>query len=438
MSTVNVSTPSESWKRVLLPWVVCFSASLFFAYELLQLHVMNAISPLLMRDLGLHATQFGTLSATYLLADVIFLLPAGIILDRFSVRKVIITALLLCILGTLGFSRAESLGFACVCHFLSGIGNAFCFLSCMMLISRWFPKEKRAFMMGLMVTMGMFGGMVAQLPFSLLAERFSWRGALFIDALIGLGVLVLITVFVKDAPKGMTAFEKNKTSIPFWEGIKRSILNLNNVCCGIYTGLMNLPLMIISAVWGTLFLTQIHHVSLAKSSFIVSMICMGTIVGSPIYGWLSDRFKRRLLLMVLGGILSLGVMLSIMLSIDLTEGAFIILFFLLGLFTSSQVLGYSAIAENSPQELTGTSMGISALIIMGLPAVIQPLSGKLLDWRWDGVLVDGTPLYAWSDFMIAFSIFPLGFLISLFVLFKVKEVGKTSSYQEVDLRTTET
>ena len=28
-----------------LPWVVCFFASLFFAYELLQMHVMNALSP---------------------------------------------------------------------------------------------------------------------------------------------------------------------------------------------------------------------------------------------------------------------------------------------------------------------------------------------------------------------------------------------------------
>lgn len=185
----------------MLPWVVCFSASLFFAYELLQLHVMNAISPLLMRDLGLNATQFGTLSSTYLLADVIFLLPAGILLDRFSVRKVILTALFLCILGTIGFCKAQTLGFACLCHFLSGIGNAFCFLSCMMLISKWFPLEKQAFVMGLMITMGMLGGVVAQLPFSILAEHFNWRGALFIDGLMGIGIFALIYLFVKDAPR---------------------------------------------------------------------------------------------------------------------------------------------------------------------------------------------------------------------------------------------
>ena len=434
MSVIDQQRSEVHWKKAVLPWIVCFSASLFFAYELLQLHVMNAISPLLMRDLGLNATQFGALSSTYLLADVIFLLPAGILLDRFSVRKVILVALFLCIVGTMGFCRAQTLGFACICHFLSGIGNAFCFLSCMMLISRWFPREKQAFVMGLMITMGMLGGVMAQLPFSLLAEHFEWRGALFIDGLIGLVVFALIFIFVKDAPRNASAVEKEE-ELPFWSGIKRSVLNMHNICCGLYTGFMNLPLMIISAVWGTLFLTQVHHIPLVKSSFIVSMICMGTIVGSPIFGWFSDRVKRRILPMILGGAASIGVMALIMLISAPSEGMLIALFFLLGLVTSSQVLGYPAITENNPPELTGTSMGIAALVIMGMPAAIQPLSGKLLDWNWDGTMLAGTPLYALSDFMTAFSPFPIGFVLALIALFKIKE---SRVRKEVHLRTIET
>jgi len=208
----------SSWKRSVLPWVVCFSASLFFAYELLQLHVMNAISPMLMRDLKLSATDFGYLSSTYLIADVIFLLPAGIILDRFSIRKVILTALFFCLVGTAGFAKATSLPFAAGCHFLSGIGNAFCFLSCIMLISRWFPKERQAFVVGLMITIGMLGGVVAQLPFSLLAQTLTWRAALMIDAAIGVILFALIFSFVKDAPMKIT--EKQETKIPFLKGSK--------------------------------------------------------------------------------------------------------------------------------------------------------------------------------------------------------------------------
>ena len=419
------SSEMTLWKKAILPWIVCFSASLFFAYELLQLHVMNPISPMLIKELGLSATQFGSLSATYLLADVIFLLPAGIILDRFSVRKVIITALFLCILGTAGLSRADSFSLACICHFLSGIGNAFCFLSCMILIARWFPKEKQAFIVGLMVTMGMLGGVLAQVPFSLLAAKFDWRQALLIDAAIGLGILALIFVFVKDAPRGSTGIGNVQESAhSFWQGIKRSILNRQNICCGLYTGLMNMPLMIISAVWGTLFLTQVHRIPLINASFIVSMICMGTIVGSPIFGWISDKIQHRRLPMLFGGLISIVVMAMIMMLPNPSEITLTTLFFLLGFFTSCQVLGYPIITESNPKELTGTSMGIAALIIMGMAAIIQPVSGKILDYTWGGAMLDGAPLYSLGNFMTAFSIFPIGFVIALLALSQIKEPSR--------------
>lgn len=407
-----------------MPWIVCFSASLFFAYELLQLHVMNPIAPMLIKELGLSATQFGSLSATYLLADVIFLLPAGIILDRFSIRKVIITALFLCILGTIGLSRADSFGLACVSHFFSGIGNAFCFLSCMMLIARWFPKEKQAFIVGLMITMGMLGGVLAQVPFSLLAQKFSWRQALVIDAGIGVGILALIVLFVKDAPKGKEA-EASEAGLPFWEGVKRSVLNKQNICCGLYTGFMNLPLMIISAVWGTLFLTQVHHIALINAAFIVSMICMGTIVGSPIFGWVSDKLQRRRMPMLFGAVISIAIMIVIMMTPHPSEMTLAVLFFSLGLFTSSQVIGYPTITESNPKELTGTSMGIAALIIMGMAAVIQPLSGKILDATWNRAMLDGSPLYSLGNFMTAFSIFPIGFILALVALSQIREKTQT-------------
>lgn len=403
----------------MMKWLVCLSAALFFAYELMQMHMMNAISAMLMRDLGLNATEFGLVSATYLLADVIFLLPAGIILDRYSTRKVILSALFFCILGTTGFGFSHSLWFACVCHFLSGIGNAFCFLSCMMLVARWFPRDRQAFVVGLMITIGMLGAVMAQSPFSSLAKIFDWRGALFIDAIIGLGIFALIYTFVKDAP-GQIVREETTTA-PFWSLIRRSVFNLQNLSCGLYTGLMNLPLMVISAVWGSLFLIQVHYVPSERAAFIVSMICMGTIVGSPLVGWFSDRVGRRVPLMIVGAITSTMVMLSIMWITHPSEALLTILFFLLGLTTSTQVLGYPMITENNPKELTGTSMGVAAVIIMGLAAIIQPLSGKLIDWNWDGAMAGGIPSYSHQDFLTSFTIFPIAFILSLLISFLIRE-----------------
>ena len=230
--------------------------------------------------------------------------------------------------------------------------------------------------------------------------------------------LALLSLPFKDAPKPVEKVEA--VQIPFWEGFKKAVFNIHNISCGFYTCMMNLPLMIISAVWGTLFLTQVHQIPITNASLIVSMICMGTIVGSPLFGWLSDKLEKRRSLMAFGGISSLILFMVILWMKHPSEGMLTTLFFLLGFLTSTQALGYPAITEHSPKELTGTSMGIAALIIMGVPALIQPLSGRLLDMGWDGTMVDGAPLYSAANFQTAFLIFPIGFAAALLTLTKIK------------------
>ncbi len=408
--------------RMIQAVCVCFAASLFFAYELVQLHMLNAISPMLMADLQLAATDLGILGSTYILADVMFLLPAGIILDRFSVRKVILFSLGLCILGTVGFAYSTTLLQASVCHFFSGIGNAFCFLSCMMLCSHWFPARWHSLVMGLMLTMGLLGGVIAQTPFSLLAQAFTWREALLIDALIGFAIFTLAFLFVVDA-RGKEDLKTQK--IPFWNGIRRSITNRQNIACGIYTGMMNLPVMLLGAVWGSLFLMQVHGMKLIEASFVTSMVCMGTIVGSPLVGFISDKMTKKKPAMMAGALASLAIFALIALTKEPDPYLFAFLFFCLGAATSTQVLGYPLIAENNPPELTGTSMGLAGMIIMGSALILQPVSGLLIDYGWDGRLVDGSRFYTSGDFMRSFMIFPIGFVISYLLTHVITEKNKT-------------
>lgn len=406
----------------ILPWIVCLCAGLFFSYELMQFHMLNAISPMLLKDLKMSGSHFGILGSTYLLADVIFLLPAGILLDRFSPRKVILTALFICILGTLGFALSHTFLQACISHFLSGIGNAFCFLSCMIFISRWFPLNKQAFVVGVIVTLGMLGGVIAQAPFSYLAQAFSWRNAMLIDASFGVLLFLLIFCVVKDAPNTHQG-EKIKSikEKKFFEDLISCVVNKQNILCGLYTALTNLPLMVIGAAWGSLFLSQVHRIPLADASLVAGMICTGTIVGSSLCGFISDRLGKRKALMIFGALSSLGIMLLIMVIKEVSLLQMMSLFFLLGLFSSTQVLGYPLISENSPKHLTGTSMSVAAVVIMGLAGVAQFISGKLIDLSWDGLMVDGSPFYQPSDFMHCFIMFPIGFVIALFSTYFIKE-----------------
>ena len=125
--------------------------------------------------------------------------------------------------------------------------------------------------------------------------------------------------------------------------------------------------------------------------------------------------------MSLGSITSIAIMVLIMFLPHPSELTLTTLFFLLGLASSSQVLGYPLITESSPKELTGTSMGIAAVIIMGLPMLFQPLSGLLLDLNWQGTMQNGAPLYSHANYIIAFALFPIGFALSFLSTYLIKE-----------------
>ena len=397
-------------KTQLKGWLVCLIAACFFSYELVQLHMLNAISPMVMKDLALSTTDFSALCSTYLLADVIFLIPAGIILDRVPVRRMILIALGLCIVGTFGFALSTTFIQAAISHFLSGIGNAFCFLSCMMLANSWFGN-KSSFVMSVMITIGLLGGVLAQVPFTLLAENFGWQKTLIFDGVAGCLIWLLNYLFVEENKSTETVSEKTSVKV-FLLNLKPAFFNSQVWKCGFYTGFLNLPLMIISAMIGNLYLTKVLNFSLLNASLITSMISVGTIVGSPFYGFLSDFFQKKKVLMVAGALCSLVSFSLIMIVKSPSLPVMMTIFFSLGFFSASQVLGYPMIADSAPKELKGTSMGLAALIIMGLAFVGQPLTGFLID------IASSSGGY---NFDYALMIFPVGFMVSLLISCLIKE-----------------
>ncbi|MGB8806989.1 MAG: MFS transporter [Candidatus Rickettsiella isopodorum] len=407
------------------PWLVCLSAALFFFYEFIQLGMFNSISQELMHDFSINAGQLGFLSATYFYADVIFLLFAGILVDRFSIRIIILRAMIMVVLSTLLFAFSQSFEIAAFSHFIAGIGNAFCFLSCIKLATRWFPSQRLALIIGIIITIAVAGGIVAQTPFALVVHALGWRKAVLINAGLGVFITLLIYLFVYDYPKHQLSQKMVEDvaakPISIMKSINLSLRNKQNTLAGIYTCLLNLPIILLGALWGTLYLTQVHHLEKTQASLVATMIFLGTIIGSPLVGWFSDFIGRRRLLMIIGAMLSLFVLIAIMFIPILHFYSLLILFLLLGFFTSTQIISYPLIAESNPRYLTGTSTSLASILIMGGGAVFQPLFGWLIDLRWDQTFSQGIPYYSASNFLYGMSIMPIAFIVSLIAAFCLRE-----------------
>lgn len=412
-------------QNTFLPWLVCFTAALFFFYEYIQMNMFNAISADVMRDFSITATGLGKLSAYYFYATLICFPIAGALLDRFSTRRIILSTILLCNIGITGFALTHSLPLAYIFRAMSGIGSAFCFLSSMRLATRWFPPERMALVSGLLVTMAMIGGVVAQTPLTLLTQWLGWRHALLMDAVLGFCIMFAVFFVVRDYPNNaqeeQTKHNAALRELGVLQSWKKTYLNYQNWLCGIYTNLMNLPLALLGAIWGGLYLQQILHFDAVLASQITTMLFVGTIIGGPLLGGLSDRIGRRKPLMYIGAILSLALIAIIVYMPSQSAFVNFVLFFALGFITSTQVLTYPFVAESNPKILTASSVSVVSLSVVSGYPVFQQLFGWLMDSNWHGTIVDNVRIYSESDFHHALLIIPISFVIALVSVFFMRE-----------------
>ena len=407
-----------------LAWFVCLCASLFFFYEFIQMNMFNAISSQLMQAFHMNATQLGKMSSFYFISNVIFLFPAGMLLDRYSTRKIILVSLAICIVGTALFSAASSVFWASICRFLTGIGSGFCFLSVIRLSTRWFHSKRLALVTGVVVTIAMIGGMVAQTPLTLLSQAVSWRTALLIDAGVGVVIFAMIALVVKDYPAHHEAQHlREKAEIQqmgYWKSMGLAFLKLQNWFGGLYTCLMNLPICLLGGIWGVLYLVDAHSVSKLDASYVTSMLFFGTIIGSPLSGWISDKLGLRRMPMMVGTTLSLVLILLLLLVVHLSFPALIALFLLMGIATSTQIIGYPTVAENSIPAITAMSVSVVNITTMGGQAIFQPFFGHLMDLHAKS-LHHSAGVYAAGDFSWAMLIIPIGFVVAFLAAFCLRE-----------------
>ena len=407
-------------------WGVTLCASLFFFYEFVQLNMFNTINADLMAAFNATATHVSNLSAFYFYTEVLFLFPAGIILDRFSTRWVIVVAMSLCTLATIGFSFSHSFEFAATMRAISGLGASFCLLSAVRLATRWFPPRHLALATGMIVMMAFLGGMLAQTPMSLVMQHFGWRDTVFYDGLMGIVFIAIILWQVRDFPPHSHGKEKNESvlhELGFWHSIGLAVKNTQNWLAGWYTCLLNLPILIIGALWGTEFLIQAHHLTQTQAANVSVALFLGAMIGAPFMGWYSDRLGKRKPLMIWGAIVSIILVLIIMYAPDLSYMSWLVLFLLLGFFTSAQIISYPLIAESNSNALVGSGTGLAAVIIMSGGAWGQPLFGWLLDLHWNGVKVNDVPIYTMQNYHFAWMLLPIMFVVALIFAAMIRETS---------------
>lgn len=389
----------------------CVAAGFFFFYTIFQKVIFNVISKNLISHFHLSVTALGGVSSVYLYANALWLIPGGILLERFSARHITLLFMLLCALSSFVFAYSSSILLDALMRFIGGLGSAMSLLIALRLAARLFPQHS-ARVVGLLVSFGMSAGFFANAPFLHLVQLAGWQESLSLTGYFGLIITCFMFLFLHDKKTTQTTIQDFSFS-NLYQDMKIILTHVENWKAGIYIGFMNLPIFILASLWGNLYLVHTAGYSMEKTTWIISMIFIGEISGAPILGWLADQLQRKKLVMIGGAIASFIVSVFIF---DLTVFSVFELsglFFLLGFTLSAQVIGYSVIAENNDPSLISVASGFGSFIVNMLGAICQVLFPVLLMFNKNAGLA--------SAYKTAYLMFPAAFLLSIFVAIYLTE-----------------
>ncbi|MCW5589512.1 MAG: MFS transporter [Legionellales bacterium] len=395
-------------------WLAFLSSSLFLFYCFILINLFNINSQKLMNHFAINSVSLGYLSSAFFYANFIFIFPAGILIDRIATRKLILIAMIIAVTTTFTFILTNNYYIAFISRFLSGMAGAFCFLGSIHLASRWFKPQQMGFVLGLLITIAMLGGLMAQAPLNYLGHTWGWRQAIMGIGILGIGFLIFMWVFLHTNPNyHFNRIQENHTkNNPMLFAIK----NYHNWAGAIYAAMVNAPIFILGAIWGNLYLTQSQHLSEHNASLITSLLFIGTIVGSPLIGLLSDKIKNRKQPMFICAILAFIVSLFLLSNNHLSIIYLAILFFLFGMIAGAQSLSFTITTELNPSNITGSANSIISAVVVVSGFVFQPLFGSLITYN--------THLqFSNNDIHLGMMIFPVLFAIAIFCVFWLKETG---------------
>ena len=392
-------------------YLSCLAISLFFFYVLFLMGMLNTISQQLIQTIGLPQHLYSLLSASYFLADAIFLIPVGIILDRYNTRKILLFALAVCVISHFYFAFSNSVFSIWIYRITSGIGNAFAFLGTVRYASYLFPNDK-GFAISSMITIGIFGGIVAQSPLALLIHHIGWENAMSTSAFTGLLIFIFALFFLKDNES--TRIKENLNL--YLTSFKGALSRLQNWLCAFYAGFLNLMVSLFSTAWSNLYLIRHHNYTNVQASSITSMIFIGVLFGAPAFGYISDIFRNRKNVMIFGALGSFLTILPIVLNFHVSFLGLYILFMLLGVFSSAQVISYPTVAESNPSYLISAATGVIAITIN----IVAAFSNFLFDWISQLSQTENITI----NYQYAIIILPVASLVSLFAAFILKEPNK--------------
>lgn len=390
-------------------WYVIICAGLFYAYQYVLRVAPNVMNDELLRDLGIDATEFGTMISFYWWSYAGVQIPLGIALDRFGTGKLLTLASLFCGLSCFIFAATSSIYVCSAAMFLIGLGSACAFLGAIKLGTVWFSPKQLASVVAIVLVFGTIGASLGSTPLSALIDMIGWQAVMQVLGVCGL-VLSLIIYFIIGRYPETIIYEP---SVTLFTGLKLIAKTPQAWLISFYGMLMYGPIAIMGTAWGIPFIKVAYNIDEKIAATVTTLMFIGAAVGSPIFSAFSDKLQRRVVPMFVGALACTVIYCVIIFIPNLSFSLVYFLFFAAGFCYTAKSLSFTSMCEITPQAYSGAAIGFINTITMASGIVCYPIIGKLMVSHWDGTVVNAVNFYSEADYRFALTIVPISLFVSL-------------------------
>lgn len=369
------------------------------------------------------ATALSSLAAAQLAIYALMQIPAGIALDRYGARKLIIFGSIMTGLGNFVVAGAEQLPLAVLGRMVVGFGDAFVFISMIRLINGWVSGPRATRFTQLFANLGQLGQLVSAFPFAYLLGTAGWSVSFSAAGSLALIAASLGVLMLRDEP-GFTRQVGNVTSVirQFRDNISDPF---TRKAFWVHFTMQSSGSVFI-LLWGYTFLVQAEGLSKpAASALLGSFVFVGFFVG-PLLSQICVKHpaRRHQLVLAVYGLMSLAWIIIV-----LSPGAnptwqIVLLVLSLGVGGPASMVAFDYSRTSIPQYRLGSSNGIINSGGFVATFITMFLVGVALDLIQRFDLAGGASLYSLPAFKMAFPIQVAVMTIGLVMFYRERRITK--------------
>lgn len=379
---------------------------LLYMFDYIDRMVVVSLFPFIKAEWGVTDTECGMLVSAVSWSIVLLTFPVSVLIDRWSRKKCIGFMAVAWSIATAACAFTTKFWQLFTARAFIGFGESGYAPGGTAMISALFPEDKRARIMGIWNASIPLGAAIGIAIGGFIAERFGWRHAFGIVALPGL-IVALLFFWIKDYKSveltrtvaGADAGDKHEMTAKEIAGEFVRTPSLILTYLGFAASVFATAAML---SWLPTFFNRIDGISMTQAGMKSGAVMLLAIIGSPIGGYLADKWlkrniKGRLLFISISSWTSCAVFfVAFVLASDALRYP-ILLFG--GIAAAAFVPGASAVTQDV------VHAGLRA-ISFSLCVIVQHLLGTALGPVFVGIVSDSYGIAA------AFKLLPIAFFLA--------------------------